>query len=79
MRSFQKFLFVAFGLSVSGLAFAHSPPVLVKQQQAAAHATQAGGGYRDVNYRFGNVPARTPEVMRAAGGYRDVHSRFSRD
>ena len=78
MRSFQKFVIVALGLSLSGLAFAHSPPALVKQQQASAHATQSGGGYRDVNWRFGSVPARTPSVMRAAGGYRDIHWRFGR-
>jgi len=75
-RSFRQFLIVAFGVSLSSLAFARNPPALVKQQQAAAHATQTSNGYRDINARFGAVPARTPEVMRAAGGYRDIHYRF---
>jgi hypothetical protein len=76
-RSIHQALVIAFGLSLSGLAFARNPPALVKQQQqAAAHATRASGGYRDINWRFGIVPARTPEVMRAAGGYRDIHVRF---
>jgi hypothetical protein len=76
MRSVHQALVVAFGLSLSGFAFARNPPALVKQQQAAAHATRASGGYRDINWRFGIVPARTPEVMRAAGGYRDMYYRF---
>lgn len=75
-RSVYQALVIAFGLSLSGLAFARNPPVLVKRQQAAAHATRASAGYRDINWRFGVVPARTPEVMRAAGGYRDIHYRF---
>jgi len=76
MRPVRQFLIVAFGLSLSGLAFARNPPALVKQQQAAEHATRVSGGYRDLNWRFGIVPARTPEVMRAAGGYRDMNYRF---
>ena len=76
MRSIHQAIVIAFGLSVSGLAFARNPPALVKQQAAAAHATRASGGYRDINWRFGIVPARTPEVMRAAGGYRDINYRF---
>lgn len=76
MRSIHQAVVIAFGLSLSGLAFARNPPALVKQQQAAAHATRASGGYRDINWRFGIVPARTPEVMRAAGGYRDINYRF---
>ena len=76
MRSVRQALVIAFGLSLSGFAFARNPPALVKQQQAAAHATRASGGYRDINWRFGIVPARTPEVMRAAGGYRDINYRF---
>jgi hypothetical protein len=76
MRSIHQAVVIALGLSLSGLAFARNPPALVKQQQAAAHATRASAGYRDINYRFGIVPARTPEVMRAAGGYRDINYRF---
>ena len=75
-RSFGQILTVAFGVSISSLAFARNPPALVRQQQAAAHATQTSGGYRDITARFGSVAARTPEVIRAAGGYRDIHSRF---
>jgi hypothetical protein len=75
-RSFRQILVVAFGVSLSSLAFARNPPALVKQQAAAEHATQTSGGYRDITARFGAVPLRTPEVMRAAGGYRDMHYRF---
>lgn len=75
-RSIHQVLAIAFALSFSGLALARNPPVLVKRQQAAAHATQGSGGYRDINWRFGNVAARTPEVMRADGGYRDIRYRF---
>ncbi len=75
-RSFRQGLIVALGLSLSGVAFARTPPVLVKQQQAATHAVKASGGYRDLNARFGSVPARTPQVVREAGGYRDIHARF---
>lgn len=78
-RSFGQILTVAFGMSLSSAALARNPPALVKVQEAAAHATQTSGGYRDINARFGAVPARTPEVMRAAGGYRDIHSRFGAD
>ena len=49
---------------------------LAKMQQASEHATRAGGGYRDINWRFGSVPARSPQVMRSAGGYRDIYHRF---
>jgi hypothetical protein len=76
-RSFGQILTVAFGVSISSLAFARNPPALVQQQEAAAHATQSSNGYRDITSRFGAVPARSPEVMRAAGGYRDIHYRFS--
>jgi hypothetical protein len=75
-RSFGQILTVAFGVSLSSMAFARNPPALVKQQQAAAQASDGGAGYRDINSRFGSIPARTPEVMRAAGGYRDMHQRF---
>ena len=75
-RSLGQIMVVAFSLSLSGLAFARNPPALVERQQAAAHATQSSAGYRDLNARFGSVPARAPEVMRAAGGYRDIHYRF---
>ncbi len=75
-RSLGQIMVVAFGVSLSSLAFARNPPALVKQQRASAHATQSSAGYRDINARFGTVPARAPEVMRAAGGYRDIHYRF---
>jgi hypothetical protein len=75
-RSFRQILIVAFGVSLSSLALARNPPALVKQQQAAANATQTSGGYRDITWRFGAVPARSPQVMRTAGGYRDIHYRF---
>jgi hypothetical protein len=75
-RSIHQALAIAFGLSLSGLAFARNPPALIKQQQAAANTTRASAGYRDINWRFGNVAARTPQVMRAAGGYRDIAYRF---
>ena len=75
-RSFRQILVVAFGLSVSGVAMARNPPVLVEQQRAATHATQAAKGYRDLNALFGSVPARAPSVVRQAGGYRDIHARF---
>ena len=76
-KPFRQILLVAFGLSLSSLALARNPPALVKQQQAAVHAVQSGGGYRDITWRFGSVAARTPEVMRASGGYRDIHYRFA--
>ncbi len=75
-HSFGQILTVAFGVSLSSTALARNPPALVEQQQAAAHATQSSGGYRDITARFGAVPARSPEVMRASGGYRDIHHRF---
>ena len=78
MRSVHQALVIAFGLSLSALALARNPPALVKQQESAAHATRASAGYRDINWRFGVVPARAPEVMRAAGGYRDINYRFGR-
>lgn len=77
VRSIRQFLIVAFGVSISSLAFARQPPALVKQQTAATDATQTSGGYRDINLRFGSVPARSPVVMRAAAaGYRDINYRF---
>jgi hypothetical protein len=78
-RSFGQILGVAFGMSLSSLAFARNPPALVAQQKAAENATETSGGYRDINSRFGAVPALAPEVMRAAGGYRDINSRFGAD
>jgi hypothetical protein len=75
-HSFRQFVIVAFGVSISSLALARNPPALVKQQQAAANAEQASGGYRDINTRFGTVAARSPQVLRSAGGYRDIHYRF---
>jgi hypothetical protein len=75
-RSFRQSLIVAFGVSISSLAFARNPPVLVKQQQTAAQGARASGGYRDIDARFGTVAARTPRVSRSAGGYRDIHYRF---
>ncbi len=76
IRSFRHVVIVALGVFSSSIAFARNPPALVKQQQAAAHATQSGGGYRDIGWRFGVVPARSPQVVRAAGGYRDINYRF---
>lgn len=75
-RSIRQILVVAFGLSISGMAFARNPPALVKQQQAAAHATQSSNGYRDMNVRFGSVASRAPSVTRESGGYRDINVRF---
>jgi hypothetical protein len=75
-RTFGQILTVAFGVSLSSLAFARNPPALVEQQQRAEQATQSGGGYRDINWRFGSVPARSPQVVHAAGGYRDMRARF---
>ena len=79
-RPLRQVLVVAFGLSVSGLAFARNPPALVKEQQAAAQSSAAAaktsGGYRDLNTRFGVVPARSPQLMSASGGYRDIHVRL---
>ncbi|HXK16915.1 MAG TPA: hypothetical protein VNG33_03905 [Polyangiaceae bacterium] len=75
-RSIRQILIVAFGVTLSGIALARNPPALVQQQQAAAHATRASGGYRDINVRFGAVALRSPRVMRAAGGYRDMNYRF---
>ncbi len=76
IRSFRQILIVALGVFSSSIAFARNPPALVKQQQAAAHATQSGGGYRDITWRFGNIPARSPQAVRQAGGYRDINYRF---
>lgn len=76
IRSIRQILVVAFGVTLSGIAFARNPPALIKQQEAAAHATLASAGYRDINVRFGAVPLRSPQVMRAAGGYRDINYRF---
>lgn len=75
-RSVRQALVIAFGLSLSSLAFARNPPSLVKLQQATSHATRDSAGYRDINWRFGAVGARTPQVMREAGGYRDIRYRF---
>lgn len=75
-RFATQWLTVALGLSISGVAAAHSPPSLVARQQAAAHATQGSTGYRDVHARFGDVALRTPRVMKASGGYRDIGHRF---
>ena len=75
-RAYRSILVVAAGLSITGLAAAHSPPSLVARQQAAVHAVQGSGGYRDIHARFGDVTLRTPRVMKASGGYRDVAYRF---
>jgi hypothetical protein len=75
-HTIRQALVIAFGLSFSGAAFARNPPALVKEQRAAAQAGLASSGYRDINWRFGSVPSRSPEVVRAAGGYRDIHHRF---
>lgn len=76
VRSVRQILVIALGVFSSSIAFARNPPALLKQQQASAHATQSGGGYRDINWRFGNVPARSPRLMTASGGYRDINYRF---
>jgi hypothetical protein len=76
VRSVRQVLIVALGVFSSSIAFARNPPSLVKQQEAAAHATKGSGGYRDINWRFGAVPTRSPQVMTASGGYRDIHYRF---
>ena len=76
VRSARQVLIVALGVFSSSIAFARNPPALVEQQQAAAHATQSSGGYRDINSRFGEVAARSPQLMTASGGYRDIHHRF---
>jgi hypothetical protein len=76
IRSFRQILVVALGVSFSSVAFARTPPSLAKLQQASESAVRASGGYRDINWRFGSVPARSPQVMRSAGGYRDVYHRF---
>ncbi len=76
VRSVRQVLIVALGVFSSSIAFARNPPALVKQQQAAEHATQSSGGYRDIDARFGDAAARSPELMRMSGGYRDIHHRF---
>jgi hypothetical protein len=76
MRSLHQFLVVALGVSFSAAAFAHSPPALVKRQQAASHATRESGGYRDIHTRFGNTGVSTPEGTHMASGYRDINWRF---
>lgn len=76
IRSIRQVLVVAFGVSLSGLAFARTPPALVAQQAAAAHATQSGAGYRDMDQRFGSVAERAPATELASRGYRDIHYRF---
>jgi len=78
MRSFSSFIVLAVALCTTSLALARTPPSLVARQQAASQATRIGGGYRDINWRFGVVPARTPVVSRSAGGYRDISWRFGR-
>jgi hypothetical protein len=78
MRSVYQALVVVLGLSFSGLAFARQPPSLVKQQEAASHASRASAGYRDITWRFGIVPAQGQRVVRAAGGYSDKNYRFGR-
>lgn len=76
IRSIRQISVVAFAVSLSSLAFARNPPALVQQQQAAEHATQSGGGYRDINHRFGAVAERTPATRSASRGYRDINYRF---
>ena len=65
VRSIGQFAIVALGVLSSSLAFARNPPSLVMRQEAAVNATQSSGGYRDINVRFGVVPARAPGVMRS--------------
>jgi len=78
MRSVSSFIILALTLCTSSLAFARNPPSLVALQRAASEATRTGGGYRDINWRFGVVPGRSPVVSREAGGYRDINWRFGR-
>ncbi len=75
-RAYRQILVVAVGLSITGLAAAHSPPSLTTRQAAAAHATHGSAGYRDMHARFGDVTVLAPRVMQAAGGYRDIAYRF---
>ena len=75
-RIINQGLVLAFSLSVTGFAFARNPPALMKQQHVAAHTGKSSAGYRDINWRFGTVAGRAPEVVRAAGGYRDIYYRF---
>jgi len=75
-HAYRQFLVVAVGLSITGLAAAHSPPSLVQRQAAAVHATQGSAGYRDMNARFGDVTELSPRVMQASRGYRDIAYRF---
>ena len=76
MRSFRHVLIIAFGVSLSGLAAARTPPSLVKEQQASANASRTSNGYRDINQRFGSVPTLAPRVTRDASAYRDINYRF---
>ena len=75
-RAISQLLTLAAALSITGLAAARSPQPLVERQQAAAHASQAAAGYRDMDARFGDVALRTPRVMSPSAGYRDMASRF---
>jgi hypothetical protein len=76
VRSVRQVLIVALGVFSSSIAFARNPPALVEQQKASEHARESGGGYRDINLRYGNVPARSPQLLSASGGYRDMNHRF---
>ena len=75
-RAYRQTLVVAIGLSITGLAAAHSPPSLVQRQAASEQATQSSAGYRDMHARFGDVTERAPRVMKPAGGYRHIAYRF---
>ena len=76
VRSARQVLIVALSVFSSSIALARNPPALVKLQHVSAPASQSAGGYRDIHSRFGNVPARSPQLMSASGGYRDMNHRF---
>lgn len=73
MRSFQKLVIIALGLTASSAALAHSPPSLVQQQRAAETATRSAPGYRDITWRFGSVSSASTN----SAGYRDLNWRFA--
>lgn len=78
IRPIRQLSIVAFAVSLTGVAFARTPPSLQQRQQASAQATRSSGGYRDINRRFGAVAARPPVVVQTTGGYRDILYRFTR-
>jgi hypothetical protein len=73
---YRQLLVLAVGVSITGIAAAHSPPSLMQRQAASEHATRSSAGYRDMHARFGDVTVLAPRVMKAAGGYREIAYRF---